>query len=80
MTHSSRETRILVNCLEVGINFLSAGHTFFIIQIIQFWLEKINVFIHLKKHLCFTVVEYKVADFGYLRYYLAPKIEDAEDS
>lgn len=26
------------------------------------------------------VVEYKVADFGYLRYYLAPKIEDADDS
>ena len=26
----------------------------------------------------FTVVEYKVADMGFLRYYLAPKIEDQD--
>jgi proliferating cell nuclear antigen len=25
-----------------------------------------------------VVVEYRVADFGYVRYYLAPKIEDEE--
>lgn len=30
---------------------------------------------------CFySVVEYKIGDMGYIRYYLAPKIEDGEDS
>ena len=26
------------------------------------------------------VVEYKIGDMGYIRYYLAPKIEDGDDS
>ena len=26
-----------------------------------------------------SVTEYKVADMGYLRYYLAPKMEDSDD-
>ena len=30
---------------------------------------------------CFlSVVEYKIADMGHLKYYLAPKIEDEEGS
>ncbi|EFN51982.1 hypothetical protein CHLNCDRAFT_139488 [Chlorella variabilis] len=36
-----------------------------------------SVVIKLSKELP-VVVEYKVADFGYVRYYLAPKIEDEE--
>lgn len=28
----------------------------------------------------FLVVEYKIGDMGYIRYYLAPKIEDGEES
>lgn len=27
----------------------------------------------------FPVVEYKIADMGHLKYYLAPKIEDQQD-
>lgn len=30
--------------------------------------------------LCVTVVEYKIGDMGYIRYYLAPKIEDGEEA
>lgn len=28
---------------------------------------------------CSPVVEYKIADMGHLKYYLAPKIEDQQD-
>lgn len=28
----------------------------------------------------FAVVEYKIEDMGYVRYYLAPKIEDSDDN
>ena len=27
-----------------------------------------------------VVVEYKIGDMGFIRYYLAPKIEDGEDA
>lgn len=36
----------------------------------------------LKNFLCFfslPVVEYKIADMGHLKYYLAPKIEDQQE-
>ena len=29
---------------------------------------------------CIAVVEYKIGDMGFIRYYLAPKIEDGDDA
>ena len=48
--------------------------------ILQQWHRLLTAAIDRGLFVCVAVVEYKIGDMGFIRYYLAPKIEDGEDN
>jgi len=49
-------------------------------MVIFLWLCSIIEISLLNDAVYIAVVEYKIGDMGFIRYYLAPKIEDGDDA